>query len=119
MEKVLHYSVDFETFDLEFSIYPDNNMDNIQKLFEKVMKQQIKNYHFDLVRNIYTTNDMKEIYGIDIDNDDWDEMVKSVWYQDKPSYKAIKVNKLSSCEGCRIGALGQRDHMDIGGCLAM
>ncbi len=121
MSKLLCYCIDFGSFDLDLTIYPEKNMDNkeILKLFKSKLIERIKDHHFDSMRDRYSDISMKDIYGIDMDSDDWDNMIKIVWNQDKPTYKTIGVKKLSSCEGCRLDALSQRYHMEMGGCLAI
>ena len=87
------------------------------------MKKRIKEYlydhHLNHVMNKMSNNEFQHIYGIDKNtiHDDWEINGKEVWKKDNPNYKALSIKKVVTCEGCKYNYLGQRDHMDIGGCL--
>lgn len=101
------YNVEYNDFDL---LVWSNNTN-----FKSDLEIKIKQYYFEQKYEKYTEQEMKIHYDVNLEFDDWDEMVNLVWKKDNPKYIPIQVSKISSCEGCRIGSLDQKSH--IGGCL--
>ena len=123
-----YYRVTFEDFDLDISFDPRSNHENItldkdinldNKDILNTILTELKQYHYYAIRNKYTDDEMEQVYNVDMgsDNMDWDDIVNIVWNHDNPTYTPLSIKKLSSCEGCRMEAPGQMDHMDIGGCM--
>ncbi len=65
----------------------------------------------------FNTNDSVEVI-IYLDDVRDGKSIKYLIEKSIEPNKTIKsIKKLPSCEGCRYEYLGQRDHMNIGGCL--
>lgn len=45
------------------------------------------------------------------------EKIKEEIKRDRDIYQVLSVKRISTCWGCRAECMGQRDHMDVGGCL--
>lgn len=104
-------------------ILPYNPNKESNDKYKIILKYKIKEYLYDhyanIVINSFDSNiTLKDKYNID-DVFNWEEVTKKIWEKDRPKYKAISVVEVPVCEGCRYNAQGQRDHMDINGCLYM
>ena len=114
-----YYRIDFGNFNIDIVISLDNTNPARSKknLIRDELRKGLKNYHTDYISVIHSDNEIEDIYGIDLDHDEWDDIINKVWSIDKPTYTARHIKKLPTCEGCRLNGSGQKDHMDEGGCL--
>lgn len=114
-----YYCIDF----LNFNIYVVISLDDInparskKDLIRNELRTCLKSHHTDIIRELHSDDEIEEIYNIDPDIDEWDDIINKVWSIDKPTYTARSIKKLPTCEGCRLNTLGQKDHMDEDGCL--
>lgn len=125
MEK---YTVFYKNKENDNIINIDFSIEKITKNMSEISKKQTKDEIKKLIRNNlyeYYVNDMlikynksklKELYDINHD-DDWEITTNKILSTDTLSYKVLKIEKVPMCDGCRYDMMGQRDHMDIGGCL--
>lgn len=113
-----HYRIDFGDFNIDIAILTDDISPGITRkdLIRAELRSALKTHHYMSATSGYTIEDIHDIYGID-PSDSWDNIVSTIWDFDQPKYKAKSIKKLPSCEGCRYNAPGQKDHMQIGGCL--
>jgi len=114
-----YYSINFEGFNIDIGIsLSDLGPDRSKKdLIKDEVRNDIKNYYFDIVRELHYEEAIEDMYGVDLENDEWDDIISKVWVKDKPIYTAVSIKKLPTCEGCRLETSRQRDHMSEGGCL--
>lgn len=114
-----YFRVYFSNFHIDVTVEHNLYDDKEQKKanIKNAIQSEIKIHHANEMHDIHGASNFNYIYGISY-NDRCEDIV---WEQDKrhymKRYKIKKVEKLSPCEGCRLNAPGQRDHMDIGGCL--
>lgn len=114
-----YYRIDFGSFELDIVISLDEITSSVSKrdLIKDQLRYSLKTYHYSVATKEYNARDIYDIYGIDTKLDSWDHVISTVWDYDRPIYKARNITKLPTCEGCRINAPGQDDHMQVGGCL--
>lgn len=115
----LYYRIDFGDFELDVSLFSDIELSGVErkKLFKEELSIRLKDHHYNITTETYKDSEIERIYGLDLENDEWDHITNTIWDHDQPTYVAYGVTKLPYCEGCRLDAPGQRDHMDVGGCL--
>jgi hypothetical protein len=113
------YIINFGDFDLNITIsLTDVKSDtNRKKLVRDELRSCLKTYHYINSTKDFTPNDIKDIYGVDPNNDTWDHVISTVWDFDRPNYKARSIKKLPNCNGCILKSPEQKDHMYVGGCM--
>lgn len=115
-KKYRYYRATFDDFDFDFCIsFKKGTSPNKKKRkICKAIKVRLKCVHYHRVRDRYGEDYMLNKYDLDPNQPD---SIDKVWTVDKPKYHLNDLVKLPECEGCRLEAPGQRDHMEPGGCL--
>jgi hypothetical protein len=113
------YRVKFEDFSLDIIIDLDKEMTSTKnKLIRLQIEKAVQEKYYYKVKRKYNSDEIKEIYGLELDYDNLDQIISYIWHQDHTSYPVpIDISEQSKCYGCRYNCPGQKDHMDIDGCL--